>query len=163
MPTRASYEFKIEGLLEGPPGKNGSEIGQFRNLMPEPTRDIGRLDSPEAWPDGVRLRGYNVCRWEADGYAYGEARDKTLLSLYAEITFFIDAGISEQHVQDKLLPDVAWFYKLKGQAWFKDLVMRLEGDPTKGTPGFNDQLGGKLIERVRMRDWRWYCGNAGGG
>lgn len=156
MPARASYELKIEGILKGSLLENKDEIQKFRDLMKKPTEDKGKLGSLEGWPNGFWLRDYRLCRWEADGYRYDDTL--TILSLYAEVTVFASGPIYEDKVQMPLLEDVEWFYKFKKQNWYKLEKLGLEARLAK----FNSDIDTKkLIENLRFREWKWYCGDGG--
>lgn len=158
MPARASYELKIEGILKGSKDQNKDEIQRFRALMTKPTASTGGLDSAEAWPNGFWLQNYNLCRWVADGYDYGYEDDRlTLLSLYAEVTLFATGPIYDEEVQMPLLRDVAWFYKFKNQSWYKLAQLGLEAR----LAAFNASTRNRLIENLRFREWKWYCGDGG--
>jgi hypothetical protein len=162
MPARASYELKIEGILKGSTHERDAEIQRFRNLMTRPTVATGELDSTEAWPNGFWLRGYDLCRWVADGYDYGDRNDQnnrlTLLSFYAEVTLFASGAIYDDNVQMPLLRDVAWFYKFKHQAWYNVARVGLEARLAEYNSSVKKEL---LIENLRFREWKWYCGDGG--
>jgi hypothetical protein len=169
MPAMSWCELKITGLLSGKKADNLAEAQKFQDLFPdtvpaEPIYDTDKTYSTKApWPSGLRLKNYKPAVWhsrveELDttfmGTLVGGVPVVTQLTFQAMLIGVFGGSLFSN--RKDMLEEVQWFYHYCEYEWLKDLkkkMLALNADLAAS---------GRLLNRVDVRDWKWYCGNGAG-